>query len=847
MAALVSVGVVTPALLLGVLAVPLFFVGVPRTRRAWAAAALRAVAATALLLVLAGAYVERPRPAAGVCVVAAIDRSASVRGAALAAAARWLPRLTERLGARDRLGVLVFGADTHVTTEPMAPHEALAATLTAAETATVDADDTDLAGARIAAASLCDPDQQAALLLFTDGQETAGSLLAEVTLADAPMPVFSVLPAEADLPPATIRRLLVPATTYERGMVPLEAVIESHTALPIEATIALAVDGEPTIERPVTLSPGASVVALPHRALGIGPHTLDAELRLPAETTTARSTVTVLPAPRVLVVTERGSSVVARALGQHGFDVQLAAPKTLRLPTPHHVVILDDVARADLPAAALDGLARWVAAGGALVVTGGQHLFGDAGFVASPLARLLPVELQAQAPEPKEREPVALYLVIDRSNSMGYATRPEPGDGEKMEYARRAALAVLDQLGPGDLVGAVAFDSQPYELGPLRSVADGRTALAARIRALTHGGGTDFKDALDSARRHLVASGRRVRHVILLTDGDTNRRADDHTELIAALARDEITVTTIRIGADTVNLELLQGISAATGGEFHHVANAELLPQLMIRDTRRLIDAPGSLVNAPARVGDDEPMLAGIDEAELPRVARWAVTRLKPDGELRLWLDAGGRRDPLLVTWQYELGRVVALPVDFQSGAAEWSAWSGFGKLWAQLVLWAMPTDGLAGTRRLRVRALPGGSEIRLETTEGDAGPYAIRFADGVDASLLPAGPRHYRTVVPALAPGLHAVTLRAGRREERVTLAVPQPAPSGRERRAVGPNLRLLRQVAERTGGGVDPEPDAVLTARPGVARDVLPLAGVLIPLVLMVLLGDVALRRLG
>ena len=119
-----------------------------------------------------------------------------------------------------------------------------------------------------------------------------------------------------------------------------------------------------------------------------------------------------------------------------------------------------------------------------------------------------------------------------------------------------------------------------------------RDALAARIQQLQYGGGTDFKDALDIARRNLVESGRRVRHVILLTDGDTNRRADDHVDLIAALARDEITVTTIRIGSDTVNLELLDAISRATGGEFHHVEDVTALPQLMIRDTQRLIDAP---------------------------------------------------------------------------------------------------------------------------------------------------------------------------------------------------------------------------------------------------------------
>jgi Mg-chelatase subunit ChlD len=457
-------------------------------------------------------------------------------------------------------------------------------------------------------------------------------------------------------------------------------------------------------------------------------------------------------------------------------QVDLVGPEALasriRRLDAEDVVVLDDIARGAIATGPLAALARWVARGGALVVTGGPHLFGDPGWAASPLAELLPVELRSQAPEPKEREPIALELVIDRSNSMGFSTRPDPtGEGEKMEYARRAALAVLDQLGPRDLVGAIAFDSQPYELGPLAAVADGRDALAARIRTLRHGGGTDFKEALEIARRHLDDAPRAVRHVILLTDGDTNRRSDDHRDLIAALAGDGITVTAIRIGQDTGNVELLQQMARDTGGEFHHVTNAAALPQLMIRDTRRLVDAPGSLVNAPARIAHWGPMLAGLAEEELPRVARWATTNLKDDAELRLYLDAGSRRDPLLATWQYELGRVAVLPVDFQSGAAEWAGWDGFATLWAQLVLWARP----------------------------HAAEAASRPADD---------------------------------------------AAAGREFRRVGPNRPLLAQLAAATGGTVDPEPAAVVAARPGVEHAVVPLTPYLVPLVILALLGDIALR---
>ena len=129
----------------------------------------------------------------------------------------------------------------------------------------------------------------------------------------------------------------------------------------------------------------------------------------------------------------------------------------------------------------------------------------------------------------------------------------------------------------------------------------------------------------------------------------------------------------------------------------------------------------------------------------------------------------------MLATWQYELGRVAVLPLDFQAGAAAWAAWGGFGRLWTQLVHWAAP------------RALAS-------------------------------------EVVPA---------------------PDPRRGDGGREARALGPAHALLRELAARTGGRVDPEPSAVLAARAGMARQTRPLAPFLIPLAMMLVLADIALRR--
>ena len=852
-----TVHVTTPAVLLLLLGLPIFFVRRGRgdaSRAGVVAALLRAGAASAVIALLAGVHLERPRPEAGSCLVAAIDVSASVQGAATARAEEVLARLVPLLGPTDELGAVAFATRARVVAHPRtAPQVTSLLPPPASDLTGFESGDTDLAAALTTASALCPAEKQHAVLLFTDGNETHGSLRAESARLGAAVPVHVFVPTAAALPPAVIRRVLAPTYAPEHTVLPLELVIESRADTPLTADLQLTANGDPLTRERTRLVPGLNVIALPYRLRGAGQYALEAELSLRERPLPGRgrATVAVTRPMHVLVVSERATPVVASALAERGMRVEMVTPAGLAgrigALAAFHLVILDDVARAGLADATLQGLADWVARGGGLVATGSEHFFGDAGFAGTALERVLPVTFRAQSATPQEREPIALYLVIDRSNSMGYASHsPALHNGEKMAYAKRAALAVLDQLGDRDLVATIAFDSQPYELGPLQPAGESRGALAAKIQQVQYGGGTDFKEALEIARRNLVESGRSVRHVILLTDGDSNRSAEDHAEVIAALARADVTVTSIRVGSDTVNLDLLDAISRATGGSFHHVADVRQLPQLMIRDAQRLMGRATERREMAPRIADGGAILAGIAPDELPGVARWATVEKKRDAETRLYVEDGEARDPLLVTWQYELGRVAVVPLDFQGGAATWAGWRGFGKLWTQLAEWAAPR-GLPSDHHLAATRRPDGTRIVLDTVDDDAGPFALQL-NGDDVTLRQIGPRTFAATVPNLRPGLHPAVLhgRAGTPDERLDLLVPSSAESGRELRRVAPDLTLLRAVASSTGGAVDPDPARVLTARPGVRHERLPLDAFVVPFALLLMLADVAVRRL-
>src|SRR4029077_1418592 len=58
--------------------------------------------------------------------------------------------------------------------------------------------------------------------------------------------------------------------------------------------------------------------------------------------------------------------------------------------------------------------------------------------------------------------------------------------------------------------------------------------------------------------------------------------------------------------------------------------------------------------------------------------------------DLLLQIVGRDQKDPLLAAWQYGLGRVVAFTASLDDDAETWVGWDGFGKLWSQVVHWAV-------------------------------------------------------------------------------------------------------------------------------------------------------------
>ncbi len=823
---------------------------------------LRVAGWCALVLALAGLALSTRLPADQLTIVAAIDTSASIDARGRAWAREYVDALRRQLAPGDRLAVLAF-SDTVELLQPPTDRGPLR------ETPPGGAAVTDLAAAIDAGAALLPAEGPRRMVLLTDGNETRGDSARRVHwLRAAGIRVDAVVPPRdpASGTDLRIERIAAPALATTNEPIPVR-VVAHNTGPQRTAVLNLHLDGQIADSIAVDLPPGRSLFRMTPTLTHTGSHRLRAELAVEdaQPTNNVRETaITLRDRTRALVLTTRPHSPIAAALARQGLRAEVRRPGELRAAEAlrrAHVVVLEDVDAASVPAALLTELERWVRDdGGGLVVAGGGTLFGDPRFNHTALQRLLPVTLEPHRPKPGAREPLALFLVIDRSNSMGYNSRVGTlRDGEKLRYAKAAALAVVRQLKEHDLVGVLVFDSKPHEVAPLRPLRENRRTLEELIPKLVENGGTDFLEALSIARDQLAAARVRQRHIILLTDGDTNRSAPgEYRALTRALAASNIHVTTIRIGDNTVNLALLRNISRGTGGEFHYVANARALPDLMLRETARALtpDATTREHFLP-RVAGANQLLDGLPDDEFPALRDYAFARLRPEADLLLQVPREQRRDPLLAVWQYGLGRVAAFTASPTSDAEAWVGWTAYAKFWSQLARWvgrASADDDVAVEAHRRGNATE--LVVRAFSPAADGATFSARLALRDDlvrtVSLAPTEPRRFAATLFDVPPGRYPLTLEqrdadGAVRQQTHTVSVPAIDDDvAAEFERVAPNRALLARLTAETGGQIDAPPQALVDREVGTRTATLPLDWLLLPLAIGCFLADTALRLL-
>lgn len=889
-----------------------WFLSMSRVRR-WVSVGVRGVLFAAIAALLAGAVLVRESDR--LAIVAVVDVSESVRRFAGASDAirqsvtagavdqvrGALAEASSGRSADDLLGIVVFDGRAVAIATP---------TRTDPLDRTFDipmADGTDIGSALRYAASMIPSDAAGRLLLFSDGNETEGNaveaaneLVSRLVGAGggrSGLPI-DVVPLQYDLDREVIVESVdVPPTAESGSVVPVRVVLRSAGSAEgvlrllrggVEIDISPGVEG---LGRRVRLGPGRAVevaqapletgrvhrfeaVWEPRVVAGAGGGSV-----LSGDTRTENnraSGVTISPGRGEVLLVDGvgrgaptgGGALLAGTLRAAGIGVTSidpsAMPDDLLSLQAYDLVVLQDVPADEMSQRAQAALAAHVQdLGAGLVMLGGYNSFAAGGWRGSVIEPLLPVELEI--PDDLITPSAAVMIVLDSSGSMGRSVMGSVRT--KQEIANESAALAVSTLDDRDLIGVLSFNSSTREVVPIgRNLEPESTS--DRIRSISAGGGTVIGPALGLARDGLVGVEADLKHIILLSDGQS-ADADDLPGMAEAMGRLGIKITTISVGSGA-HEETMRVVAARSGGEHYAVMNANTLPRVFVRAIR-VVQSP--LVREapflPRIVAPASPLVEGIagsggeqGSGALPALGGLSLTRAKVDPTVTTAMATGGG-EPVLAHWQVGLGKVAVFTSDARSDnwAGVWSSWPGFGRFWTSLVRHvSRPTT--AGPYELQIVRDGGGVVLRLDAANqsGDPIDYLTVPATVYDDSGMPrevllgqVGPGEYEARLDDLEPGQVVAVVRPRLGQNAMAPVVGGVTiESNAEFRRLHSDDALLTRLAGATGGRVlsiaTPDKWGVFD-RTGVPPRVtmLPVFLPLIVLVLGLLLLDVATRRVA
>ena len=721
------------------------------------------------------------------------------------------------------------------------------------------------------ALAIAPPDSAVRILLVSEGNETAGSLKDAAQTAAANNIPIDVLPLQYQYANEVVfKRLVAPTKARSDQTISLRFILSSTTYSKGKLQLKLnekQVDLAPDTDHvtvPIELVPGTNVkiISVPVGSGGI--HEFEA-VYIPDDASQDRisqnnraSAITSVTGPgHVLVVDADGLSGqnLVKALQDSNIDVQYILtpefPDNLARLMDTDAVILVDTDCSSFTFQQQDMICSYVTElGGGLVMTGGPNAFGAGGWIGSPVAEILPVDLDPS--QKKELPKGALVLIM-------HACEMPQGN----YWGKMVASVAVDTLSRLDLVGILAYNWQGAGIDdwvyPFSEVGD-KEVVKSAISQMQMGDMPSLHQHLQQAYNKLKDCDAGQKHVIIITDGDPQDPTD---QLLLDCKEAGITCTTVGIFPhQQSDIGRLQRVADRTGGRCYDVQNPSQLPQIFIKEAqvvRRCLINEKSFT--PQLVYSLSEITKGLSYV-MPNLDGYVITEEK--GGLNQVILKSQEGDPVLAICQSGLGRCAVFTSSIDTRwASNWLQWGSFERFWEQTVRWAgKPSQ----SSDCEVTADVQGKEVIVNVEAVDDEGKFIQFTNIEGQIIIPdefvtenieliqVGPGQYSGRFEANASGSYIVNLRYKKVGDGDKIYISDTAvtiPFAPEFRDLSDNMPLMRQVSEMTGGRVlssDPN-QANLFDYNGVKfpETQMPILKPLMFIWLALFLLDVAVRRLA
>jgi Mg-chelatase subunit ChlD len=774
-------------------------------------------------------------------VMFVVDTSDSIRRDEVASALKYVNAAAKQRDASrgDRAGVVVFGRTPAVEIPPVAFNWNLAHI-----ESQVDPRFTGLEQALQLATATFPPDSARRVVLVSDGNENVGRAMAQAaTMLASGIGIDCVPISYERRGEIAVEKVTVPSDIRRKTPFTVNVVLDclSDHTVPGKLRITRELGGvkDSVADEPIKLEPGKRVFSLRQELAESGMTTFEARFvpDNPADDAHSENNV----ATAFCRVRGNGHLLVIEDSSQPGrFDafVHLLRKNELdvtvrdtRRPFDNLADLqqFDAVILADAPRVSGDGATELTQFsdeqihqlvqntehfGCGLVVLGGPNSYGAGGWTNTELEKALPVDCQIQAS--KVNAVGALMLVIDSSGSMG---------GEKIAWSRAAAIASTQMLSPHDFIGVVTFDSEPHWIVPFRRNSSPQQTKA-RLDRIGAAGGTDMMPALREAYQAIQNCDAALKHVVVLTDGQTPK--DNYASLVTNAKQKGITTTGVAVGRDA-DRTLLSDIGLRGGGTFYQVLSPNAIPKIFMREARRVakplvFEDPNGIAIG---IASNTELLGGI-QGPTPPITGYVLTTVKESSLVDVLLSTPRQPQPnstILATWQFGLGRAVALTTDIgQRWATSWPQWESYDKLMLQTIRWSMRSHNLDD--RLALSTENRDSAIHVVASALDREDNTINYLNLVGTAILPNGqpqdfsfqqdaPGRYTAMLPAEEPGNYflAVSDAHGSAPVRTAVNVASTA----ELQKLTSYDGFLAELAE--GKPKDGEPGKLIQAPGGIA----------------------------
>ena len=800
-------------------------------RRARLSLGLRMLIVLLLTASLAGLQVQTTPSNQSLLVVA--DLSASVQSALDSEAAAVRKMLQQRKG-DDRAGVLSFGRDpqveVNISRDPQFgefqsqpnPHY------------------TDIAAALQLGGSILPDDHRKHMVLVSDGRANLGDAVAEARLLRAEgVRVDTVALPVSQGAEVYVDRLDAPRTLSQGQQATAQALIVSNTAT--QATVRWYLDRTLINTVQLELPVGETTVKQTVKPADPGFHAVrvvtDAVRDTYAENNLGEALIQVVGQPRVLLVEDTPGDSASLESALHSTGIGTAAITPDQLPrsaadlAAYQAVVLVNVPATSLGADGMNLLQASVRDfGTGLVVIGGTESYGPGGYAGTPLETTLPVQIQL--PQDMQKPPVAVVLVLEST---------ETGQGDQI--LRGAAESVVDQLTARDMIGITDGGAGiVVALAPLTN----KAAVKQKIEAMLLGDPGSYAPDLTAADQALSKASAAIKHVILFGDGDTMDRS--YQAAITVMHDRGITLSTVAIAATGNDASMMQAMAGWGHGRFDQSHSLQDVPQIFLKETREALKpwiVEGRIAPQLASLAD---VLPGVPLDSFPALAGYVATTPRAAADIVLRSPQG---DPLLATWQYGLGRVMAWTSDAQG---RWTTdllhWPSANRFFGDIVHASLPEPG---DPALQIETRVQGDHTHLLVTAPAASGATVSVnavtpdLAGASLTLSPTGPGRFEGDLPTDQVGsylLHVSESAGG--VVRHTTTSGLVVPYSPEYRELGTDVATLKAIA-RAGGGVLLSDVAQAFSLPVPAvHAARPISEILLVLAILLFPIDVALRRL-